>query len=531
MAAETLCQSLLLDFRYQAGIEQTMVYRSSFSEGWHLYIFFEEAVSSKDLSKQLNQLLKLNDFEISKGTLEVFPQPGVDSNGQGLRLPLQEGFAWLDQKTLEVENERFEYSATSALELFIDALNGCANNRHQFHQLKAYVLKLLAQTGQALEQVENHIRDNVVPLKTFVSNTNAPNQNEIRRVFQFIPPGINAESWVKGRGYYTSGLTGPSQRADAIFCLGHYLFYGDPESRLPALGYGLEQERKEVIKTILSEKHYGNSQDLNRDRADAIKQVERATAWMPPARRLTGNQSSKFEMPVSWRKHNANLKVDARLRIELAVKALINQNKPFSVRDLQTLTKCSQVTLYKHQDLWKTTQSNLRAGLLATVTHEYNAVGQSVSLETVPLVLVEEFESEFTDLFQPAVKQDDDLSSRRSSKLVESWITPIQRLLPKQPELVDSSRLVFLIPILNWFLSSAPTVTCNSWLSDRLETMRALLRQRVLDFRLISNQSCFLKRHMCNRYPQVYSKQPLVFTRRLSDNQKASHRGNRPPPT
>ncbi len=43
------------------------------------------------------------------------------------------------------------------------------------------------------------------------------------------------DNWYKGRLYHLNGLTGPSQRAEAIECLGHYLFYGDPSRDLPAL--------------------------------------------------------------------------------------------------------------------------------------------------------------------------------------------------------------------------------------------------------------------------------------------------------
>lgn len=72
------------------------------------------------------KLLSLNDFQVAKGTLEVFPHPGDASLGMGLRLPLQPGWAWLDKKTLDVEYERYELSATKALEFFLDVLDADA---------------------------------------------------------------------------------------------------------------------------------------------------------------------------------------------------------------------------------------------------------------------------------------------------------------------------------------------------------------------------------------------------------------------
>lgn len=72
----------------QAGLSRSSLFRSSTSEGWHLYLFFDEPISSAELHYHLVTLLKLNDFVVSKGTLEVFPNPGKNSQGMGLRLPL-----------------------------------------------------------------------------------------------------------------------------------------------------------------------------------------------------------------------------------------------------------------------------------------------------------------------------------------------------------------------------------------------------------------------------------------------------------
>lgn len=60
----------------------------------------------------------------------------------GLRLPLQSGWAWLDKDTLEVEAERYDLSATEALEKFIDELNGLANTFASYRQFKQNVQDL-----------------------------------------------------------------------------------------------------------------------------------------------------------------------------------------------------------------------------------------------------------------------------------------------------------------------------------------------------------------------------------------------------
>ncbi len=82
---DKLCKSL-------AGIGLTAtVYQSSLRLGWHIYLFFDEWQNSSEVQHTLKAWLIANNYEIRNGTLEVFP------SGMGLRLPLQPGFAWLDQ--------------------------------------------------------------------------------------------------------------------------------------------------------------------------------------------------------------------------------------------------------------------------------------------------------------------------------------------------------------------------------------------------------------------------------------------------
>lgn len=66
-------------------------YQSSNGGGWHLYLFFDDWQDSNEVAHGLKQLLQANAFVIEQGHLEIFPSK------QGLRLPLQRGFAWLDR--------------------------------------------------------------------------------------------------------------------------------------------------------------------------------------------------------------------------------------------------------------------------------------------------------------------------------------------------------------------------------------------------------------------------------------------------
>lgn len=373
-----------------AGLKESRLYRSSFSGGWHLYIFFEEPISSKDLRRQLVRLLELTGFAVAKGLLEVFPCPGDRSLGNGIRLPLQEGFAFLDLSTQEVQYEREELSPTKALETFIDHLNGCANSWHDFHRMRAYVERLTESQQQITTDIqERSARQGVVlPFKRLSKREPDSSASDIvLGVFQALPPGMISENWVRGRSYYQTGLTGPSQRADALVCLSHYLFYGDPEHGLLPLGYGYDQERKFAIEKILELKHNGHSREITRGSGDAKEQIERVSAWLPPRLRGSG-EPHRYEnkTPIAWQRNSANLKADARARIAAAVAEFERDGLAFSNRDLAAKAKCSTGTLYKHQDLWKSCQSKLRSGqsCLASGSGEYNVVVGADSQQSSP---------------------------------------------------------------------------------------------------------------------------------------------------
>jgi hypothetical protein len=59
--------------------------------------------------------------------------------------------------------------------------------------------------------------------------------------------------WFTGSDYFQNGTYQPAQQAEAIFSVGHYLFFGDPSKQLPPLGFGYEKEREWVIENTLFE--------------------------------------------------------------------------------------------------------------------------------------------------------------------------------------------------------------------------------------------------------------------------------------
>lgn len=369
----------------KAGITETNLYRSSESDGWHLYIFFDAPVSSRDLRNQLVQLLRLHDFSIAKGTLEVFPHVGERSNGQGLRLPLQPGFAWLNPDTLVVRDDRMDLSPYEALKNFLRDVECSSNPYHQFHQLKAHVERLSATKQVIVDRTRNSGGAQVIPIRKSVYSEGTDEAVEIvRSVFQKAPPGILSDIWVRGRQYYERGLTGPSQRADAVYCLSHYLFYGDPEKFLVPLGYGYESERQWAIEEVLKTKHHGFSKDIAAARSDSLKHAERAANWVPPHKRNAEPVKYVATIPVSWARNNANRAVAARKKISQAVAELEASGKPFSMRELRLKASCSSDTLYKHQDLWRPAQERMNTSRLAGDPDEYNAGVGAASQESKP---------------------------------------------------------------------------------------------------------------------------------------------------
>jgi hypothetical protein len=541
-----------------AGINQLVTYRSSSSGGWHLYIFFDQPVSARDLNRQLTLILQLNNFDVQKGQLEVFPNPGqAASLGQGLRLPMQPGWAWLHPVTMESEIERQDISALEALDLFMNDLDNSSNTRHDFHRLKRHVDDMLsskqtvhnlpgcsasndanpiqnlgtpaltpshprerrqlaglsitlapAQTENLANQITpirpaQHGASNVVPIyKRDRSPTSPESILIVEQIFTHLPPGILADVWIRGRDYFTKGLSGPSQRSDAIFSIGHYLFYGDPQIELPALGYGCEDERQWLLEAILSTKHNGHSNDLNRGRSDAIAQVRRAAHWRPASRQDENNTAYTSAVPVSWILENARRKRDARQRIRQAIDELKASGRNFTATDIRTKARCSWSTLYKHEDLWK--QDYLRAAeprchsnssveyeqisadIFAISTHEYNAgVGEpacpSACSPTAP-ASISDFSAAVLDC--PGFCSEFQIGGERiegsKEKTVNSncrrddrcWKDSIVAVVLSELSRFDISELKRLLAFLVWLRASVPDYESGVWANRVIVRLR-----------------------------------------------------------
>jgi hypothetical protein len=452
-----------------AGLKESFLFQSSDSGGWHLYIFFEEEIPSLTLYQQLAKLFKLTDIEVSKGTLEIFPHPSYASVGMGLRLPLQQGFAWLDKKTLEVESEREWLSATKALELFVDCAIGGANSYTDYLALKAHVSELTA----AATVTPSLTRNNIVPIRA-----GKPFSSEhdifVASIFGHLPLNIDAETWQKGRLFHLQGLTARSQRAEAAFCLGHYFFYGDPSRSLPALGYAEANNRERLIQEFLLANHNGFSKDIARGRAEATAQITRMSNWVPTRRRSGEIETFKPTPPISWVRENAKRKNDARRRIEEALKALRIRRRPFSTVELQKAAGCGRPTLYKHADIWRQEYEDLADGFFAACSDEYNVIEQELvgsPIETIDdfpssLVLKEEtpvgliatrqvvFELSLQGRKKVLSEQKLDLDQR--DKAEQHWRSQVAGLILESPMVLSFKELNYRLFSLSSLLTVAP---------------------------------------------------------------------------
>lgn len=474
----------------KAGIEGFNLYRSSHSGGWHIYIFFDAPVSSRDLYKQLHKLFALHDFDVEKGKLEIFPNPGNKSLGQGLRLPLQPGFAWLNEHNLTVREERDDLAPSEALVQFVRDIECSINPYHYFHKLRAFVERV--ESVRAEITVKAHINfpaAEVVPLRPeLVPQGSAEAQRTVTRSFRKLPPGINCDSWLRGRHYYEHGLSAAGQRADAIFTMGHYLFYGDPERLISALGYGYEAERKLLIQEILKAKHNGKSKDISSGREEAKKQIERATSWLPLHRRNAQTERYESEVPISWVRNNANRALRAQKLICAAVEDFRESNMQFSTRDLAIKSGVSTRTIAKYPHLWKPAMEELRRGCLTGDLHEYNAGEGVTSPKSQPPVTSNQnvmppgrlaarqivYELRMRD--QRTFRENQQLVQMSEKASSRAWQDRVAVLLDKAKSETSHRALIVLQNLLAHELLIAPCEEDCKWLSEHL----GVLKERAL---------------------------------------------------
>lgn len=457
-----------------AGLMAPSIYQSSNSGGWHLYIFFDEPMASKELRRELVKFLQLNGYQIGKGQLEIFPNTSDRSLGFGCRLPLQEGFAWINPYTYEIDEERSHLSPAQAVARFlVDAKD--SNSYQDFRHFKANVQALEERKATVVTRTNAPPRSNVVSIRKHQQPATAQEFTDfVTSVFHQLPPGILVDNWYRGRLYHLNGLTGPAQRADAIQCVGHYLFYGDPSRELDALGYGYEQEREWAISEFLIAHHNGQSKDINEGCSDAFAQVERAASWVPQHKK--GSQPIKYApaQPISWVRANANRKNDARERIAGALEGLKKRGRSFSTVELREAAGCARDTLYVHEDIWRTDYERLLGyqdladGFFASCPGEYNCVEGGGSSQTSPPATSLEPDMPPGRLAARRIVYEISMRSEKDKRQAQknslgtleesesTWQGEVTRLTEKEPSTLSVPEIKVLLVVLATYLATAP---------------------------------------------------------------------------
>ncbi|MBS2004949.1 MAG: hypothetical protein JST44_25785 [Cyanobacteria bacterium SZAS LIN-5] len=336
------------------GLSKPVLYQSSDSGGWHIYLFFDQSVDRTSIENTLKCWLLAEGIKIKKGQLELFP------SNNGLRLPLQRGFAWLDADG-KIKLRREEISTDQAIATFLKDLD---DNSHSWNQIQNNAKRRL----QALEALAAATR----------ATPATENQNQHEDGFSdfFTFAGMLPEVYSAGREFWRNGLTAPSQRHQAILCIGHYLWYGDVAEGVRALpGVARAELRAELIEAWLREKHNGFSETVLRgDWTQIVRDIQSACNWTAPEGsetpqptkpdyshlgdraidRLIGltKQTGRTWTPDDFKKGNVGREERAREQISKGVMKLLESGRRVTVRGLERTSGCDRKTIRRHVDIW-----------------------------------------------------------------------------------------------------------------------------------------------------------------------------------
>lgn len=322
-------------------------YQSSKSGGWHLYYFLDDWAPSSEIEQTIKEWLKALGYVLQSGTLEVFP------SGNALRLPLQQGFAWLAPDG-QVTTHREDLQLEEALALFLANLKNTARNWQNARSL-------------IISQIE-HSR--------IAAGTSAHDELDLLTDEGFeglFRGGLNWEKYQRGREYWLNGLTGPSQRHDAVICIGHYLWYGDRGAGLRPLPYPRNAKAREaMIAAWLKRSHNRQSRAVNSGSwRDVAREIERATKWTrkgalvkekyepyPLTERLLKRlewlyqKTGKLWTIEELQKANVDRSMDARHRIAVAMAQLEAEGAQITQAAVAIRAGACRKTVRRNSDLF-----------------------------------------------------------------------------------------------------------------------------------------------------------------------------------
>ncbi|MGH2507412.1 MAG: hypothetical protein ACRDHZ_08435, partial [Ktedonobacteraceae bacterium] len=310
--------------------------------------------NSAEVQDTLKAWLIANGYMIRNGVLEIFP------SGNGLRFPLQSGFAWLAADG-QISERREDLTTEQARSKF---LNDVRENTNDWTNARKLI-------HSQLEAIDRTRRGDALAHEDRVSTTGF----EPLFGYRLIP-----EKYQDGRKYWQTGLTAAGQRHDAILAVEHYLWHGDESADVPALpGTANDRVRFELIRVWLQQKHNGHCNHIRRGNWYKVEaQIKRAVVW----RRSTGSvprqpyadteraidrliglykATGRVWTMEDFRKGNEGRRETARTKIKQAYDLLTSQGRRVTLRQLMRLSGCNHHTVRRHCDIWQTSNRSIQS--------------------------------------------------------------------------------------------------------------------------------------------------------------------------
>ena len=365
--------------RLQAVGLSVNLYQSSASLGWHLYLPFDSCEQSSEVRQTLKRWLEALGYVVIGGQLEIFP------GGNALRLPLQPGFAWLDQKS-NLLRTREELSTDDALAAFLSDLQTNARNWTEARiRIESQIMVLDRAAGGDAQAHEERL--------------------DIEGFEQLYCRGKIQEIWNKGRKWWRDGLQEHGERHDAVVAVGHYLWYGDEDRNVAALpGCQNAEYRAHLIEAWLRKNHNGKCRHINKGNWQRVlDQINLAVHWRrdketwvresyPLTSRLLKRLVALYRRTKrvwsieQFEIANQDRRLEARARIAEAIVSLEDEGLLITIAEVARRAKAHWTTVKKNWDLMayvlvrpleekQTLETETNSDLLARSACVYNPGG------------------------------------------------------------------------------------------------------------------------------------------------------------